>query len=203
MRRWSWSFAVLAVVGLAACGSSSHHTATPPASTTTSTAAAGTTTTAPAATTSPTTAPSAPTTVAGPPQCATSELSGSLGGANGAAGTIYYTLRLTNTSETSCYQDGYPGVSFVSGANGHQIGAPATRVAGVLQKVTLAPGQAAAATLGIVEAANYGPACQITSAQGLRVYPPNQVDALFIAHPDQTCANTNDATLKVYPLAPA
>lgn len=50
-----------------------------------------------------------------------------LGDSDGAAGTIYQTVILTNESSKTCDLYGYPGVSFVTGAGGHQIGAPATR----------------------------------------------------------------------------
>lgn len=215
MRRWSWCFAILALGALAGCGSSSRHIATPPApSTTAPTIAPGTNPTTATTATSPTTGSGstsptsdasqpAVTTVPGPQRCSSSQLSGSLGQENGTAGTIYYPLVLTNKSGSTCYVEGYPGVSFVAGSDGHQVGAAATREPGTVQKITLAPGQAAAATLGIVDATNYGPPCQITSVLGLRVYPPNEVAALFVPHQDRGCANSQDVTLKVNPLVAA
>jgi len=91
-------------------------------------------------------------------------------------------------------------VSFVTGSTGQQVGAPAARETGPAAVIALAPGQSASSTLGIVEAGNFGPACQITGVLGLRVYPPNNTTALFVAHTDQGCANSGDVTLNVRPL---
>lgn len=95
---------------------------------------------------------------------------------------------------------GYPGVSFVTGSAGQQLGAPASRITGSAPVVTLAPGQTAIANLGIVEASNFGSSCQLTNVDGLRVYPPNNTAALFVPHTDQGCANTADVTLKIQPV---
>jgi hypothetical protein len=95
---------------------------------------------------------------------------------------------------------GYPGVSFVTGSAGQQLGAPARRETGPAPIVTLNPGQSATATLGIVEAGNYGASCEITSVVGLRVYPPNNTAAMYVPHADQGCANTADVTLNVQPV---
>jgi hypothetical protein len=67
--------------------------------------------------------------------------------------------------------------------------------------VTVAPGHTATATLGIVDASNYGPGCLLTSVRGLRVYPPGQTAALFVPHTDQGCANPADKTLTIRPVA--
>jgi hypothetical protein len=69
--------------------------------------------------------------------------------------------------------------------------------------LVLNPGQAASATLAIVDAANFPSSCQQTPVLGLRVYPPNQTAALFVAHNDMACANTADVTLRIGPLAAA
>ena len=47
----------------------------------------------------------------------------------GAAGSVYYPVNFTNTSDTPCGLYGYPGMSFVTAAGsiGHQIGATAQR----------------------------------------------------------------------------
>jgi hypothetical protein len=92
-------------------------------------------------------------------------------------------------------------VSFVSGPAGQQIGAPATRTPGTVGSVQLGPGQSAQASLGVAEAANFPPSCRPTQAAGLRVYPPNQTASVYVAFPNQTCANTNDPTLRIGPLS--
>src|ERR1700722_13264990 len=45
---------------------------------------------------------------------------------SGAAGTFYYPLEFTNTSNHTCRTWGWPGVS-APNANGHQLGAAAVR----------------------------------------------------------------------------
>ncbi len=210
MKRWSWCLVVVAVAVLAGCGST-HQQSNPPAASTPTTASPPTTTPSPATTpppvTTPTTTTSAPTTAApssGPSLCATSQLAGSLGAANGTAGTIYYPLGLRNTSTSTCYVQGYPGVSFVAGADGHQVGAPATRGQEATARVVLAPGQVADATLGIHDASAFTqPPCDQTPVLGLRVYPPDQTAALFVPHRDTGCSNTAVATLLIGPLTAA
>ena len=61
--------------------------------------------------------------------CATSALKVALavGARARAAGSIYYPIDLTNTSGSTCTLFGYPGVSFVTGPSGTQIGRAATR----------------------------------------------------------------------------
>jgi hypothetical protein len=108
-----------------------------------------------------------------------------------------------NVSSVACFVQGYPGVSFVAGADGHQVGNAAVRVAGAAPRVGLSPQRSAAATLAVVDAGNYGAACQLTAVRGFRVYPPGQTAALYLPHVDQACANTAITTLRIGPLQPA
>ena len=85
----------------------------------------------------------------------------------------------------------------------HQVGQAASQDPGSTPTVTLSPGQTASATLGIVEAGNFPPDCNMTPVSGLRVTPPGQTDSLVIAHADTACANPTYATLHVGPLASA
>jgi len=94
-------------------------------------------------------------------------------------------LQLLNAGSSACTLYGYPGVAWVAGADGHQVGAAAVRQAdsaGSAEKtVTLAPGAVASAPLDIVDAAVYSPSeCKPVPVRGLRVYPPGQTAALFI-----------------------
>lgn len=207
MSRKKWGLAGLGLaLTLAACSSSGHKAAAPLSSTTlapsTSTSAG---TTVPASASSTTTAASGATTssTAGSVRCATSSLSGSLTNENGTAGSVYYTLRVTNRGTTPCVVQGWPGVSFVASQGGSQIGAPAARIPGSAPAVTIGPGLAAGATLQITEATNYGSACQVTQVSGLRVYPPNQTASLYVPHTDNACANTTDVTLHVGAFQPS
>lgn len=115
--------------------------------------------------------------------CSTSELEASLGtGGGGGAGSTYPSLVLTNTGERTCTLTGFPGVSFVGDDNGTQLGAPAERDGeGTPTTITLAPGESAHSLLRIVQAGNFDAAtCAPQPADGLRVYPPDQTDALFV-----------------------
>ncbi len=195
---------------LAACGASAHKAANATTSTTStgpqttavpssSPTSVSTTTSPPGISSTTTTAP--PTSAAGPQPCPTSFLSATLGAPNGAAGSTYYVLTFTNTSKVSCTLTGYPGVSYVAGSQGTQIGAPAARLPGTVTTVTVQSGASAFATLREVVAGNYPSSCGLTNVAGLRIYPPNQTAALFVAQNTQGCSNSSDLLLQVGPVA--
>ena len=97
-------------------------------------------------------------------------------------------LQLRNAGSSPCTVYGYPGVSWVAGSDGHQVGAAAQRLSnnsGSAEKaITLAPGALASAPLDIVDAAVIPPAeCKPVPVRGLRVYPPGQTAALFLPLP--------------------
>ena len=99
-------------------------------------------------------------------------------------------LQLRNTGSSACTLYGYPGVSWVAGADGHQVGAAAVRqsdpAGGALKVVTLAPGAVASAPLDIVDAAVFTRSqCKPVAVRGLRVYPPGEKAALFLSMPTQ------------------
>jgi hypothetical protein len=195
-------------LALASCTSTSHRQGAGASSTSTSSSSTPASTTASTIqTTLPTVPPTSSSTATSPPSgptgCATGALTGTLTGANGAAGSVYYSLVLTNTGSVACTLQGYPGVSFVTGPSGPQVGAAAARATGSAPALTLAPGSKATASLQITDATNYGTACQVTPVAGLKVYPPGQTSALYVAHPDKACANTNDVTLHIGALQPS
>jgi Protein of unknown function (DUF4232) len=76
------------------------------------------------------------TPAAAVPRCTESDLGVwvAVGQGNGALGTIYYPLELTNMSGHTCLLFGYPGVSAVDGS-GRQLGSPA----GWIRTTTPAP----------------------------------------------------------------
>lgn len=208
-RRRSRRLLVIAVAGasaclLAACSSSSRPASAPSRPTTTTTTPhttaphTTTTTTAPPTTT---TAPPTTTTVPAVTTCTTAHLRVALGAGNGAAGSSYYPIVFTNVGATPCTLYGYPGVSAVTGANGSQIGAAASRTSATTAPatVTLAANGTASALLRIVAALNYPTAtCHPATAAGLRVYPPGDVTAAFVAEPDlQVCASASVEVLSV------
>jgi hypothetical protein len=188
--------AAVACAAVVAGCSSSASTPTTPSSTVTVTAsptsstASGSTSTAPAAGTSSGASPH----VVGAPACPTSALQVKLGLGQGYAGGTYQVIDFTNTSRTSCTLYGYPGVSLVSGPAPYtQIGLAAKRNSTTPVKlITLAPGGSANALLQIVDALNYpASACSPTKATNLRIYPPNQLDPLYVATNAQGCSKNS------------
>ncbi len=183
----------LAVAALAAgCASAGgNNSAGSPASTAAATPSTPVTSAAPSSSAAPT-APQTPASSPAAPACSPSDLRGAVptGGGGAAAGSTYYPLNLTNTSNHPCYLYGYPGVSFVTSPSGSQIGPAAVRSAGVtLSTVVLAPGQTAHATIQVADAMNFPQsACKPTTAHWLKVYPPNQYGALYVKFTAQTCS---------------
>ena len=131
-------------------------------------------------------ASSSAATASGTPACTSADLKVSLGGGAGAGmSQNHIGLQLRNTGSSPCTVYGYPGVSWVAGADGHQVGAAAQRQSNnsgsAEQTITLAPGALASAPLDIVDAAVIPPAeCKPVPVLGLRVYPPGETAALFL-----------------------
>jgi hypothetical protein len=118
---------------------------------------------------------------------------------NGTAGTIFYTLNLTNLSGGTCTLHGFPGVSAVN-LSGAQLG----RSAGwdrsqTVRTITLTAGQTAHATLGIVDTGAL-PNCRPTTAAGLRVFPPNQTASKVIPFPFSACRSGGPTFLRIRPV---
>ena len=133
--------------------------------------------------------------------CATSALKVSLGPANGAAGTVFYPLNFVNTSKLGCTLRGYPGVTAVT-SSGKQIGSPASPIASSYKAVTLLPGKAQSALVGIVETGNFSPSqCAPVTAAGLKVAPPGQSKAVTIKKTFSTCSSTSVISLTVRPVS--
>ncbi len=196
MPRWKWTVPVVVMtLALGACGSSGKSSA--PATTHPSPSST-TSGSVPATTSSATTAPATRVLA----HCATSQLAVSLTNASGTAGSVDFSLNLVNRSSSPCTLYGYPGVSLVAGDAGTQVGAGATRTSGPEAVVDLPPGHAAQSALRVVDALNFGGSCQLTEARGLRVYPPGQRAALFVARPTRACANPADGLLTVGPVQP-
>jgi len=143
----------------------------------TSTAAPTTPATPPSepATTAATTSTAAPTTTAADPQCATLELSGSIGDGDGGAGQLYQPLVLTNIGGRSCTIEGYPDVTLLDG-DGNPIGNPADREPIAPIAITLGPGQQASALLHTTNGP-IGGLCAVHSVS-ISVVPPDETTAL-------------------------
>jgi Protein of unknown function (DUF4232) len=138
--------------------------------------------------TTPATPPSTPSA----PPCSTADLSAAVNTSPGgaAAGSTFYPMNFTNTSKSSCYMFGYPGVSFVTGPSGSQIGQPASRNPAVAPStVILPPGGTAHVTIQVVDALNYSKStCQPVTAHWLKVFPPGQFTALYVKFSALTCS---------------
>jgi hypothetical protein len=187
---------------VAACGSSAAQGAAPAQSATStpgSGSSSGGSTSTPASAATSTAASSTP---AGPAGCLAADLQAQLGASQGTAGTIYQVIVLTNTSASSCTLYGYPGVSFVNGQGGSQVGAPATRNPAVkAAKLTLAPGGKANALLAVHDAGAF-PSCRLTNVDWLRIYPPGDYGSLYLQYKAQTCANAAKSILTVTAVSP-
>lgn len=127
----------------------------------------------------------------GPALCRSAHLRVTLGPSEGAAGTIYAPLRFTNTGTAACVLHGFPGVSYVAGDNGAQVGPAAERDGAKGAPVTLAPHAVASAMVAMVQVRNYDEAaCQPTPVRGLRVYPPGETASVFVPVDGTGCAKT-------------
>ncbi|HMH94163.1 MAG TPA: DUF4232 domain-containing protein [Streptosporangiaceae bacterium] len=156
----------------------------------------------------PTAAPptAAPPTLGLADACSTSGLRVSLGGADGAAGSIYYPLDFRNVSGRACSLFGYPGVSFVAAPGTGQLGGAAVRNDTFGPSlVTLAPGAIAHASVQVVVAQSYPAAlCKPVAAHFLRVYPPGQLVPLYARLTATTCTGAipGRSTLGIYVVRP-
>jgi hypothetical protein len=132
-----------------------------------------------------------PTEVADPGECKVGELKLSIGHGDATAGTLFRPLRFTNSGGRTCTMQGFPGVSYVAGDDGHQVGPAAFREGTKGAPVSLAPGETAFATVGFVQVHNFDPnVCKPTATRGLRVYPPHEFASLFLPLEGTGCAGT-------------
>jgi Domain of unknown function (DUF4232) len=155
-----------------------------------------------------TSAPGSPGTAAGVARCPTAALTIAVDDsqADATAGSTYYPVDFTNTSATPCTMTGYPGVSFVTAANGagQQIGAAAQRNPQYDPAVVrLEPHAHAHAWLQVSAADNYPEtSCHPVTAHGLRIYPPDQTEAGYVTQDFSACALPAAGLLTIMPLRP-
>ena len=106
--------------------------------------------------------------VATTPRCDGPALVVSVTGPDGAAGTTYHTVVLTNTGRSACHLEGYPGVAATGGA----ATLDARRDSGIPpSRVVLRPGQAAHAVLAVRNAPSSTAPCP--TYRQLLVTPPD------------------------------
>jgi hypothetical protein len=117
---------------------------------------------------------------------------------NGAAGSVYYQLELTNLSGHGCTLFGYPGVSAVD-LGGQQVGSAASRNAAHTPRlITLGNGKTATVVLRIADADNFPASmCRPVTAAGLRVYPPKQTAPRLVPFPFRACSHPGRLYLTV------
>jgi hypothetical protein len=186
----------IAAVTLAACGGGQTATGSP---TSTSSAAepTGTLTSLPPLTSSSTSSSTASggtsaatvgsTKAQGGNECKANSLKLSFGGGDAGMSQQHTVLRFTNTGTTSCTIVGWPGVSYVTGDNGQQVGTPAARSGAKGASVTLAPGKVASTVIDSVDVGVFdASACKPTPVRGYRVYAPDDTASMFIALPSGT-----------------
>src|SRR5829696_8887597 len=85
----------------------------------------------------------------GTPRCTTAGLSAALGEGDAAAGSVTRPLVFTNTGAAPCELRGFPGVSYVAGADGHQVGPAAQETGERAGEVVLRPGGKAQALVAV------------------------------------------------------
>jgi hypothetical protein len=126
--------------------------------------------------------------------CSSSHLKLSLGIGQGTAGTSYQVLVLTNIGSAACTLFGYPGVSFVD-STGAIIGLPSSRDHGRVRTIRLPAGGAANALSRQPDPGNFSPsACQMKTADRVRVFPPGQTVALFAHDAVPVCSTATGRT---------
>jgi hypothetical protein len=110
-------------------------------------------------------------------------------------------LQVTNISPTSCTLHGFPTVTAV-GDDGLTLTQPAATDGQVTGPVTVPPHGTAVAPMLIMQTAAYDARqCTPAQAKGLRIYPPGQNIALFLAEDLTVCAQGGPNTLRVRSIA--
>src|SRR5215471_11519371 len=144
---------------------------------------------------------STPAAAATPGPCSTAGLRVTLAQESAAAGHFYRTLDFTNISGASCTLFGYPGVSFVAGVGGQQIGAAASRSPASKRLIVLAPGKKAHALVNLLDVLNFPPSkCAATNAHWIKVYPPNQFSATYVRWSAMVCSKSETVYVSVAPV---
>jgi hypothetical protein len=118
-----------------------------------------------------------------------------------AAGHVGLVIVFTNTTSHTCTMYGYPGVSVLSGPHGNQINDPAERSSGEgsPRPVTLAAHGRAHADLLLVNAENFpSGTCKPVTAAGVRIYPPDETQSLFVASAHQICSVNGIGLAQIY-----
>lgn len=152
-------------------------------------------------TTGPTTTPASAPTAGGPAPCTDGQLALRAGAGSAAAGSYGIPLIFANTGSRACTVRGYPGVSYVAGADGHQVGGAAERDNSSPSTVVLQPRGEASALLLQSRPENFSAAsCRPTAVRGIRVYAPGQKAARFLQRAGTACANPSVERPRISPV---
>lgn len=116
------------------------------------------------------------------------------------AGNVNGTFTFTNRSSEPCTLRGFPGVSYVVGAGGGQVGPAATRTDDEVTTRTLKPGGSARASLRRSQPRGYGDACDETDVKGFDVYAPGDTVAVFVGFETTGCRSAEAPLLQVGPV---
>jgi hypothetical protein len=137
-------------------------------------------------------------------ECKANDLRLAVGASDGSAGHVYAQLTFTNISSSNCVMQGWPGVSYVTGDNGTQVGSPAARDGSKGSELTLTPGGVSSATVEMTDVGVFnGSACQPTPVRGFRVYAPDDTASLYVARPTTGCMGaTPSPQLRVQTVKP-
>lgn len=125
--------------------------------------------------------------------CGSGDLHVSTEPGGGAAGHDITRLVFQNTSDHACWVRGYPGVSYVAGDDGHQVGGSALRDSShgpSSARIWLIPNAHAYALLNQPNPHDFTAGdCDPTPVRGLRIYPPEETASLYAADSGTACAD--------------
>lgn len=175
---WHRSFwSLVAVCGLLLVASFHEHGAVP---------------TSPASVASAASASSAAGSRAAPvvPECTDADLHADYRARDAGAGHRFGVVRLRNTSDRTCFVQGWGGLSYVGGGDGTQVGAAADREGRPGGRVALEPGERALSAVSETVAATYPRArCRPAPVDGFRVFVPDSTRSQLVAHRTTGCRN--------------
>ncbi|WP_281276208.1 DUF4232 domain-containing protein [Flexivirga caeni] len=135
------------------------------------------------------------------PRCTVAQLKVSVGMGNADMQGAHRPLQFTNIGKAACELTGAPGVSYVAGNDGHQVGSAAQRIIGH-QQVVIQPNATASAGL-FLSSAPQKSNCTQMKVRGIRVYPPDSYQAAFVPMQGITCKPPqNGPFLRVGPILP-
>lgn len=133
--------------------------------------------------------------------CPTSQLKITAGNFDTGAGSTNFQIDFQNTGTTSCTLIGFPGVSFTT-AQGAQLGKAADRVDAAKGAVTLRPNAHAVSDARAINGqSGYSEKeCGLTSAESLRIFPPNQKQQAVVPWQRDECVGPTIQNLRVGPV---